>query len=191
MNAPTQPRSRAAVAMAALAAWLLAANVAADDPMPPMPETGQAAPDCADGPRLERVQALEFGSLRIPTGEAGYVSVAADGSYGHSTNLLLVREPVPGELELCGLPDQEIALLIDQPTQPMQLAGLTPVARRASEFTIRANGIELARVDTGRWEGRLGSAGQARIRVGATLYLEPGGAHGTPSADLSIEVIAR
>jgi hypothetical protein len=159
--------------------------------MPPMPELGLAAPDCADGPRFERVQALEFGSLRIPPGEAGYLSIAADGSYGHSTNVLVLREPVPGELVLCGQPDQEIAVLIEPQTQAMQLSGSTPVARRASEFTLRADTMELARIDSGRWEGRIGAAGETRIRVGATLYLEPGGAHGTASADLSIEVVAR
>jgi hypothetical protein len=188
---PTGTRIRATAAVLGLATWLLSAAVTADEELAPPPEFEPPATDCADGPRLERVHELDFGSLRIPAGEAGYVSVAANGSFGHSGNLLVIRDPTPGELKLCGAPDQEIALLIDQPTQTMHLSNVTPVARRAAEFTIRADNMNLERVDTGRWEGRLGAAGTTRLRVGATLYLEPGGAHGTPTADLSIDVIAR
>lgn len=146
---------------------------------------------CPDGPKLTLRQALDWGNVLIPRGEQGYVSVTPDGIVTNAVTVMVQRNPVPGEMELCGTPDEEIAVIVGQPEAAPQLPGGKPVARMINQIELAGSGIVLQRVEQGRWEGRLNASGRATIRVGATLLLEADGEHGAAIADINIDVVKR
>jgi len=146
---------------------------------------------CPDGPRLTLRQALDWGNVLIPRGEQGYVSVTPDGIVTNAVTVMVQRDPVPGEMELCGTPDEEIAVIVGQPEVAPQLSGGRPVARTINNIELAGSGIVLQRLDQGRWEGRLTASGRATIRIGATLFLAAEGGHGSGTADIVIDVVNR
>ncbi len=167
---------------------LFAAPIEAQE-APVTPPASAPVAGCAADLRLTLMTPLDFGDVRIPPGRRGYVYLDANGAVSHSPWVLLRRDPAPGELQLCGRADQRLAIIVNHPEPEMAASGGTPVARRLQDIALKGRGIHLQRVAPDRWEGRLGPEGRARVRLGATLYLESGGRHGAASASISLEVV--
>ena len=211
----TRPRHRRRIPLAAaLVALCAAASVIAAPPAPlppaaasavpsavpstaptaptaPSPQDVRAGTACAAFPSLHGVQALDLGDVRIQRGRDGYLSVSPRGEVVSAVSVMVRRAPLPAELELCGDANQDIAILIQQPSLRLAAASGQPVAREVRDLRVEADGMALHKVAEGRWEGRLGPTGRARVRVGATVYFSASGTHGSAGADLDIDVVPR
>ncbi len=141
-----------------------------------------------DPPRLSLVHSLDFGDVRVPPGVAGYLRVDPEGGVSQANTVLLVRDPTPGEMRLCGLADQRIQIRLDQPSMALTAGGRPPVAQQLGDITLSGHGVHLTRVATGRWETRLPASGRATIRIGATLHLGGSGQHGPAGTNISLDV---
>ena len=146
---------------------------------------------CGSVPELRYLRPLDFGDIRIPDRQSGYLTVTPRGAYVNSTNVLVTREPLAGELALCGPAEQPVAITVEQPQVAMGIDGGRPVAREIKEISIEADGMRLQRTEPGRWEGTLGPTGRATVRLGATVYFSAAGKHGTAGAEIDINVVAR
>jgi hypothetical protein len=146
---------------------------------------------CGPAVQLRILRALDLGDIRLPPGSRGYVAVSPDGLPLNSPGVLVRRPPSPGEVEICGLPNQDIALGVGSTVLELQTPQGPSVARDVTTFDLRGDGITLRRIGQGRWEGRLGASGRGRIRIGATANITADGRHGTASSQLWIDVVPR
>jgi hypothetical protein len=153
---------------------------------------GLATPGFCDGePQLRLLRGLDFGDVRLASGAAGYITVMPDGVVLHSGDVLVVREPLPGEMEICSAPDLDIAILVESPELELLEGGAQRAARSAGRFLVDSHDIALDRAEPGRWEGRLGPSGRAIIRIGATLDIDSNHTHGNAAGAISIDVVPR
>lgn len=146
---------------------------------------------CAAVPTLRAEQALDLGDVRIQRDRDGYLSVSPRGEVVNAVSVMVRREPMPAMLSLCGQAEQDVAILVQQPSLRLSMPGADPVAREVRDIRVEGQGIALQKVEDGRWEGRLGPTGRATILVGATVYFSATGKHGTAGADIEIDVVAR
>lgn len=146
---------------------------------------------CAAVPTLRAEQALDLGDVRIQRDRDGYLSVSPRGEVVNAVSVMVRREPMPAMLSLCGQAEQDVAILVQQPSLRLSMPGADPVAREVRDIRVEGQGIALQKVEDGRWEGRLGPTGRASILVGATVYFSATGKHGTAGADIEIDVVAR
>lgn len=141
-----------------------------------------------DPPRLTLVHSLDFGDVRVPTGTTGFLRIDPEGTVSQANTVLLVQNPTPGEMLLCGLADQRIQIRLDQPSVALTAGGRPPVAQQLDDITLSGQGIHLSRVGAGRWETRLPASGRATVRIGATLHLGGSGQHGPAGTNISLDV---
>lgn len=146
---------------------------------------------CAAVPTLRAEQALDMGDVRIQRDRDGYLSVSPRGEVVNAVSVMVRREPMPAMISLCGQAEQDVAILVQQPSLRLSMPGADPVARDVRDIRVEGQGIALQKVEDGRWEGRLGPTGRATILVGATVYFSATGKHGTAGADIEIDVVAR
>lgn len=146
---------------------------------------------CLDGPKLRMIQPLDFGDLAMAKKMPGFVTVTSAFNQSLSPTLTALRPPQPGELSLCGTPQQEIDIVIAQASLPLRGSSGPPLANTVKDFTIAGEGISLIRISAGRWRGTIGDSGRATIRIGATLDLVANGAYGHSYGEIDIEVVGR
>jgi hypothetical protein len=159
----------------------------ASDPEP-VPHTSSA---CDRRLELRTLSPLDFGDVRIKAQQSGFVSVRPDGSVIKSDNVVVRRDPVAGEMEVCGEPGQRVAVMVRTPEAQTSLPQGRAAATQVSQFVIDSAGLQLERIDAERWEGQLGPSGRARLRVGATLVFQGNGVHGGLTSSVSIDVEPR
>jgi hypothetical protein len=159
----------------------------ASDPLP-VPHNISA---CDQNLELRSLRPLDFGDVRIKAMQSGFVSVLPDGSVIKSGNVVVRRDPGPGEMEVCGEPGQRVAVVVRTPDSQAYMAQGRPAATQVSQFVIKGQGFQLERIDAERWEGQLGPSGRARLLVGATLMFEGSGLHGALISSASIDVEPR
>lgn len=164
------------------------ATVVAPETLAPL---NAAVAGCAAVPSLRAEQPLDLGDVRIQRDRDGYLSVSPRGEVINAVSVMVRREPMPAMLSLCGAAEQDVAILIQQPSLRLSMPGANPVAREVRDIRVEGQGIALQKVEDGRWEGRLGPTGRATILVGATVYFSATGKHGTAGADIEIDVVAR
>lgn len=141
-----------------------------------------------DPPRLTLVHSLDFGDVRVPTGATGYLRIDPEGAVNQANTVLLVRDPTPGEMLLCGLADQRLQIRLDQPSVALTAGGRPPVAQQLDDITLSGHDVHLTRVGAGRWETRLPASGRATIKIGATLHLGGSGQHGSAGTNIALDV---
>jgi len=146
---------------------------------------------CTGEPQLRLLRGLDFGDVRLAPGASGYVTVMPDGVVLNSGDVLVARAPVPGEMEICGAPDLDIAILIESPEIGLSEEGARTAARNAGGFLVDSSDMTLDRAEPGRWEGRLGPSGRAVLRFGATMFLDDNGIHGAAAGAAVIDVVPR
>ncbi|RNF85247.1 DUF4402 domain-containing protein [Montanilutibacter psychrotolerans] len=156
----------------------------ASEPVP-MLHTSSA---CDQRLELRTLRPLDFGDVRIKARQSGFVSVRPDGGVIKSDNVVVRRDPVSGEMDVCGAPGQRIAVVVRTPVAPTHMPQGRPAATHISQFMIKDQGLQLERIDAERWEGQLGASGRARLFVGATLMFRDDGVHGALTSSVSIDV---
>ncbi|WP_223619397.1 DUF4402 domain-containing protein [Lysobacter sp. ESA13C] len=159
----------------------------ASDPIP----VQHASSACDQRLELRTLRPLDFGEVRIKARQSGFVSVRPDGGMIKSDNVVVRRDPVAGEMEVCGEPGQRMAVVVRTPEAQTHMPQGRPAATQVSQFVIEGPGLQLERIDAERWEGQLGASGRARLLVGATLVFQGNGVHGGWTSSVSIDVEPR
>ena len=147
-----------------------------------------AAAEACSPPRLTVIHPLDFGDVRVPYGVTSYLYIDPDASVRQGDAVLIVRDPTPGEVLVCGQSDQRVQIRLSQPSVELTSGGRRPVAQLLENVVLAGEGTRWSQVMPGLWEGRLPASGRARVTIGGTLRLRGVGQHGAAGTNIVLEV---
>lgn len=132
------------------------------------PVAAQAA--CPDL-RIEDAAGLSFGRIAVPEHGSGVVVVSPNGGVATLGGVGNSGGAEPGFIRICGPAGAEFLLMFD--SQELDLAGDEPSQKPhvVRNLEAVARGARLHPSGPGEWRGKLGSRGEATVRVGGTLTI--------------------